>query len=479
VTSTGRALTLSDELPPCGSALNPSLSAVGDTHIVAANGSDSERALIGQLLRRSGFGASGAEIDAALANGYQATVDGLFAPVADPGAVATPAPADLVDPDESGSSSPAAQKSADKERTAQKNDLLAWWIARMTAAQRPWTEKRTFFWHGHYATSISKVRSAAMMLAQNQTMRQSGGGDFHTLMRAMFTDPAMMVWLDAEGNTAKAPNENLARESMELFSLGVGNYAEDDVRAAALALTGWRLDRTDGSAVFEAKAHAAGPETILGKTADFDVDSFTDLLLAQPANARFVAGRMWFRFGSSAAMPADTLGRLVAAYGPSWDLTALARAVFTDPRFVSGSTVDTRYALVKQPTEYVVGVLRALKISPPTSGSDKNSAVLRDALNGMGQLPFDPPNVGGWPSGLFWLTTAAIQSRITFADWAVKSGDIAAVTDAATSSRIDAAANLLGVDSFSDRTRGALSDVAADPEQLVGLALLSPEYLVN
>ena len=445
---------------------------------MAANGTDSERALIGQLLRRSGFGASGAEIDTATADGYQATVDGLFAPVTDPGAVATPDPTGLTDPVAS-SGSAEAKKAANKERTAQGYDLLAWWITRMTAAQRPWTEKRTFFWHGHFATAISKVRSAPMMLLQNQTMRRLGGGDFHTLMRAMFTDPAMMVWLDAEGNTAKAPNENLARESMELFSLGVGNYTEDDVRAAALALTGWKLNRGDDAAVFEPRAHAAGPETILGKSAAYDVDSFTDLLLAQPANARFLAERMWFRLGSSAAIPADTLSRLVVGYGPQWDLTALARAVFTDPRFTSGVTTDTRYALVKQPTEYVVGVLRALRITPPATGSDPDSAVLRAALDGLGQVPFDPPNVGGWPSGLFWLTTAAIQSRITFADWAVQHGDVSAVTDAAVSARIDTAANLLGVDAFSDRTRGALSDVAADPQQLVALALLSPEYQVN
>jgi len=445
---------------------------------VTVNSADSERALIGQLLRRTGFGASGAEIDAALANGYEATVDGLFAPVTDPGALATPAPTGLVDV-RAGQTTPAQQQAANKDRSAQQYDLLAWWLRRMTGVQRPWVEKRTFFWHGHYATSISKVRSAPMMLAQNQTQRQLGGGDFKTLMRTMFTDPAMMVWLDAEGNTAKSPNENLARESMELFSLGVGNYTEDDVRAAAQALTGWRLNRTNDVAVFEPKAHTAGPETIFGTTADFDVDSFTDLLLAQPANAKFLATRMWFRFGSSAAVPADTLGRLVTAYGPSWDLTALARAVFTDPRFVSGSTSDTQYALVKQPTEYVVGVLRALKIMPPASGSDKASGVLRNVLNGLGQVPFDPPNVGGWPSGLLWLTTAAGQARITFADWAVKTGDISAVADAAASSRIDAAANLLGVDGFSDRTRGALSDAVADPAVLVGLALMSPEYLVN
>src|SRR4029077_17451847 len=131
-----------------------------------------------------------------------------------------------------------------------------------------------------------------------------------------------------------------------------GNYTEQDVRQAALALTGWRLDRASGRAVFAPKAHARGPQTILGRTASFDVDSFTDLLMAQPANAKFIASRMWFRFGSADPVPADTLGRLTAAYGPARDLTALARAVFADPEFTAQTA---RYALVKQPVEYVVG----------------------------------------------------------------------------------------------------------------------------
>jgi uncharacterized protein (DUF1800 family) len=284
----------------------------------------------------------------------------------------------------------------------------------------------------------------------------------------------MMIWLDAAGSTAKSPNENLARESMELFSLGVGNYTETDVRQAALALTGWRLSRASGKATFVQKAHAPGPETILGRTAAFDVDSFTDLLMAQPANARFIASRMWFRLGSSDTIPADTLSRLTSAYGANRDLTALARALFTDPAFTAA-----RYALVKQPVEYVVGALRALKINPPTDGAAKESTLLRAALNGLGQLPFAPPNVGGWPSGRLWLTTAATQTRITFAHWAASAGDISQVADAAPSARIDAAAHLLGIDVFSDRTRTALADVVADPAALVELALLSPEYVVN
>ena len=419
--------------------------------------SNADRSLIAHLLRRTGFGASGPEIDAALTAGFEATVDGLFfaSSSADPGVTATPAP-DLPS---------AVDPTADA-------DLIAWWIARMTAARDPWPEKRTYFWHGHFATSLQKVRYASLMLKQNQTLRTLGGGDFRTLFRTILTDPAMMVWLDAEGSTAKAPNENLARESMELFGLGVGHYTETDVRQAALALTGWRLNRVSGVATFAARNHAAGPETILGKTASFDADSFADLILAQPVGPEFVVARHWFRLGSSAAIPAATQRGLLAAYGSTGDLSALARALFTDSAFTGSAA---RYALVKQPVEYVVGALRALKITP----TSKDTPVLRAVLNGLGQLPFYPPNVGGWPSGRLWLTTAALQARIDFARWAAAAGDLSTVSDAATGSRIDAAAYLLGVDAFSTRTVSALSDVAADPPSLVELALLSPEYQVN
>jgi uncharacterized protein (DUF1800 family) len=455
-----------------------SLGGAGNTGGVTT--SDEQRALIGHLLRRTGFGASGPEIDAAVAAGYEATLDSLFAPIDDPGADAT-APPVLADPEPGGRQTPAQQRTVGRESAEAGYDLIAWWISRMTAVHNPWTEKRTFFWHGHFATSIQKVRSAQLMLAQSQSQRSLGGGDFRTLMRTMFTDPAMMLWLDAEGSTAKAPNENLARESMELFSLGVGNFTETDVRQAALALTGWRLDRTADQAVFDSPGHAVGPETIFGKTESFDVDSFTDLLMAQSANPVFVASRLWFRLASSATVPAATLSELTGAYGPSRDLTALARAIFLDPGFMADATVpgSCRYALVKQPVEYLVGVLRALRITPPTSGVGKDSSTLRAVLEGLGQLPFTPPNVGGWPSGRLWLTTAATQSRLDLAAWAVAKGDISAVTDASASSRVDAVQYLLGVDSYCDRTRAALNDLAGRPQALVALALLAPEYLVN
>ena len=425
---------------------------------------DQNRSALAHLLRRAGFGASGAEIDAAAKAGYEATVAALLAPAgADPGAAATPPP-DFP-----------AMKVPKKGDAQAEYQMVGWWLARMAAVTQPLVEKRTFFFHGHFATSVQKVKSPGFMLQQNQTMRTLGGGDFGALAHAMVRDPAMMLWLDSAGNTVKAPNENLARELMELFTLGVGNYTEEDVRAGARALTGWRLDASGKASVLP-RLHDDTPKTILGRTADFDDTSFVDWLLQQPASPKFVTGRFWNRFGMPGPIPPDVSGRLQAAYGPNRDVTALLRALFLDPVFRGP---QARYALVKQPTEYVVGVLRALKIKLDASGDPKEVEILRTVLNGLGQVPFYPPNVGGWPEGTAWLTTAAAQTRFVFAEWAVTKGDLSQVADSSPSQRIDAVAHLLGVDAFSDRSTAALNEVVADPKQLVTLALLAPEYLVN
>jgi len=425
---------------------------------------DQNRSAVAHLLRRAGFGASGAEIDAAVKAGYEATVSALVAPAgADPGAAATPPP-----------DFPAVK--APKKGDAQADyQMVEWWLGRMASVTQPLVEKRTFFFHGHFATSIQKVKSPGFMVQQNQTMRTLGGGDFGALAHAMVRDPAMMLWLDSAGNTLKAPNENLARELMELFTLGVGNYSEDDVRAGARALTGWRLD-PDGKATLVPKLHDDTPKTILGRTANFDDTSFVDWILQQPASPKFVTARFWARFGMPGPIPPDVSGRLLAAYGPNRDITALLRALFLDPVFRGP---QARYALVKQPTEYVVGVLRALKIKVSANGDSKDNEALRAALTGLGQMPFYPPNVGGWPEGTAWLTTAAAQTRFGFAEWAVSKGDLSQVENSSPSQRIDAVAHLLGVDAFSDRSASALNEVVANPQQLVTLALLAPEYLVN
>ena len=425
---------------------------------------DQNRSAVAHLLRRAGFGASGAEIDAAMKAGYEATVAALLSPGgADAGAAATPPP-DF-----------APVKGPKKGGAPEDYALVAWWLARMAAVTQPLVEKRTFFWHGHFATSLQKVKSVGYMLKQNQTMRSLGGGDFSVLVHAMVRDPAMMLWLDSAGNTLKAPNENLARELMELFTLGVGNYTETDVREAARALTGWRLD-PDGGSTLVPKLHDATSKTVLGKSANFDDASLVDWLVQQPASPKFIAARAWGRFGMPGPIPDDVSGRLQAAYGPGRDFSALLKALFLDPVFRGP---QARYALVKQPTEYVVGVLRALKIKIDATENSKDVQALRSALSGLGQIPFYPPNVGGWPEGTAWLTTAAAQTRFVFAEWAVGKGDLSQVADAAPSQRIDAVAHLLGVDAYSDRSAAALREVVADPKQLVTLALVAPEYLVN
>ena len=425
---------------------------------------DQNRSAVAHLLRRAGFGASGAEIDAAAKAGYEATVAALLNPAGpDPGVAATPAPG-----------FPLA-KDPKKGNAAQDYQLVGWWLARMAAVTQPLAEKRTFFWHGHFATSLQKVKSVGFMLKQNQTLRTLGGGDFAALAHAMVRDPAMMLWLDSAGNTLKAPNENLARELMELFTLGVGNYTEADVREAARALTGWRLD-VNGAANLVPKLHDATSKTVLGKSADFDDAALVDWLLQQPSSAKFIAARAWDRFGMPGPIPGDVSSRLQAAYGAQRDFSALLKALFLDPVFRGP---QARYALVKQPTEYVVGVLRALKIKVDASQNSKDVQALRTALSGLGQTPFYPPNVGGWPEGPAWLTTAAAQTRFVFAEWAVGKGDLSEVANASPSQRVDAVAHLLGVDAFSDRSSAALREVVADPKQLVTLALLAPEFLVN
>ncbi|WP_279580372.1 DUF1800 family protein [Fodinicola feengrottensis] len=261
----------------------------------------------------------------------------------------------------------AARQTYAKQLKAQTEQLVLWWLDRMVAADQPWVEKRTLLWHGHWATSVKKVKSPAAMVAQNQTERQLGGADFGAFAKQMVRDPALMIWLDASGNTAKAPNENLARELMELFTLGVGHYSENDVRQAAQALTGWRVDRKAAimTATFAAQRHASGPQTILGTTADFTDQTLVDLLVSRPDSAPYLATRMWGWLVAPTPPSASSLARITSAYGPKRDLTAMFRAIFSDPAFLDADSV-----IEKQPIDYAVGMFRDLKLRPSTVGQE-------------------------------------------------------------------------------------------------------------
>jgi uncharacterized protein (DUF1800 family) len=431
------------------------------------------RSAVIRLLWRSGFGATPDAVAAAVAAGFDRTLDAVLAPAGpDAGAAATPPPAFTATRVKK-SAGAAARAAARKAAQQDGRRLVLWWLDRMVAAAAPWPEKRTLLWHGHWATSIQKVKLASAMLAQNETMRRLGGGGFDALARAMVVDPALMIWLDASGNTAAAPNENLARELMELFTLGVGHYSENDVRQAARALTGWRVDFSGGTpaATFAARAHATGSQTVLGVTSPFTADGLADLLVSRPDSARYLATRLWGWLVAPVPPSAASLDRAVSAYGAGRDLTALCRALFTDPAFTDPASV-----LVRQPIEYVVGLLRALRLRPSTLDTKVQRALLA-GLTGLGQVPFEPPNVGGWPVGGAWLTTSAARARLVLAEALARAADLSRLSAATAADRPDQLAVQLGVDAWTARTRSVLAGAAGDPVELVTLAASSPEYV--
>jgi uncharacterized protein (DUF1800 family) len=435
------------------------------------------RAELAHLLRRATFGPRAEEVDAAVQAGPAATLAGLVNPASpDAGAAATPMPVPPTLLRYAVGNKPTAeqrqqirQQEADLTRTAQ-----LWWLDRMVVADHQLAEKLVFFWHGHWATSVEKVNDPALMLVQQQTLRDLGHGDFGVLLRAMLRDPALIVWLDGEKNTAKAPNENLAREAMELFTLGVGNYTETDVRQAARALTGWQVDRKARTSSMNAKRHDDGDKTILGRSGPLDADGFAGVLLDQPANGAFLATRLWYRFGADAPIDTAVRDRLAAAYRPGRDIGALLGAVFADPAFAG-----TGGQLVRQPVEWAVGAMRQLGLRPAKLPADVQRQLI-SGLNAMGQALYAPPNVGGWPGGGAWLTSSSAETRLRLAG--VLAGQVAQpvlnqLASAPADQRVDALARLLVVDAFTARTRAVLAPVT-DPRRLISLGLASPEYAV-
>jgi uncharacterized protein (DUF1800 family) len=426
-----------------------------------------------RVLRRAGFGVTGQQVDAVAAQDWSRYVDAALAadPDADPGAVATPMPTLPTLRGPGKGASVADRKEFNQQIFGQMTELSQWWLRRMTAVQQPIHEKLTLLWHNHFATSAEKVRVAAHMAAQNQKLRSLSLGDFHKLAYAMLTDAAMLRWLDAQTNTAKAPNENLAREFMELFTLGHGDgYTEDDVREGARALTGWVI-RPGGEPTMVPKRHDRTAKTIFGVTRNFDAEGFCGLVLAQPKSPQYVAGRLWQQLASDTPPSPQALDRLVTAYGPGRNLGALTRAILTDDEFVG-----SRAAIVNTPVEWLVGVIRTLRVPVDTPARLKMADA---ALKSLGQRPFYPPDVGGWPHGRVWMSTASADVRMRAASQMARNGDLSTVEDTGAGDRIDAVGYLIGVGAWSDRTVTALQPLVRTPVQLVAAAVNTPEYLTS
>jgi uncharacterized protein (DUF1800 family) len=261
------------------------------------------------------------------------------------------------------------------------------------------------FWHTHFATGSSKVRRAALMLQQIQLFREHALGNFEMLLRAVTRDPAMLIWLDNDDNRIGQPNENYAREVMELFTVGIGNYNDRDVKEAARAFTGYGTDRA-GQFAFDATQHDYGPKTFLGVTKDWDADDVLAALARHPATARFLSAKL-FRFFVHDNPDPSAINRLAATYiNSGFDMRAVVGDLVSGPEFLSAEAFR---GLVKQPADLVVGSLKALNVQ--NIGAD-----LPEITRRMGQDLLNPPDVSGWKGGDDWINATTMIERFNFAD---------------------------------------------------------------
>jgi uncharacterized protein (DUF1800 family) len=432
-------------------------------------GMNAQRLETSRLMQRFGFGPRPGEYAQALKEGVAATRSKvLTVPAVDAGA------ATVLVPEITNIGKRPAANSAEIVPYSialryQNQQLVLWWLDRMAMSDHGLTEKMTWFWHGHWATSVGKVNFALPMFIQNKTLRTHALGNFKDMSRAMINDSALQFWLDGQDSTLKSPNENLGRELMELFVLGVGRYTEDDVKGAARALTGYQVVNYEGSLTFNPKRHDPNPISILGTTRPFNGEELSDFLVAREDCATFIAERLWYRFISSTeSMPASFGAKKAFA---TRDISSAVKAMVQDP-----AVGDSKNDLVKSPVEWFIAACRALELTPSNL---KTPTQLINYLNQLNQVPFSPPNVGGWPAGEAWLSSAAVQYRIAFATWLIKQSSLRGLLEIPVANRAMKSADWLGVAEWSPRTQGALRNSMSDPAQFALLALCSPEFIVS
>jgi uncharacterized protein (DUF1800 family) len=365
----------------------------------------------GHLFRRAAFGASWPEIENAVTVGVEATVDQLLK-----GGEGQAEFNQIMDE--------LAPETATNEDSPRPDRLQGWWLARMINTPFPLLERMTLFWHNHFATSIAKVRHPYLMKQQNVLLRKNALGKFGPFLLEMSKDPAMLLWLDSNSNVRGKPNENYARELMELFTLGVSNYTENDIREAARAFTGWHTNR-DASRqfygpaksikfVFRAYLHDDGVKTILGQTGKWDGQDVVRMVLDRPAAARFLAGKLFRHFVSETeSPPARLLEPLATQLRKSeYDSAQAIRTILRSKLFFSEHAYRQR---IKSPIEFLVGILRSLEGKTEVEWAQQN---LPAPLDGLGQNLFVPPSVKGWEGGKAWLNSATVLARHNLA-WKV------------------------------------------------------------
>jgi uncharacterized protein (DUF1800 family) len=414
--------------------------------------------LMGHLYRRAGFGATRDQLEAALAKGYEANVEELLHPEAAPALEE-----DLI-----------YRYYPDMKEARQIDPAQSLWVYRMINTQRPLEEKLALFWHQLFATGFSKLNHAKVMSNQVAMFRQYALSNFRDLLVELSKDPAMIFWLDNQNNTKRVHNENYGRELLELFSLGIGNYSEDDVKNCARAFTGWSMRNTipaaqpygrfDWEFEFRPDLHDYGEKTFLGETGNFDGSDIVDIIVRQPSSAKFVAMRL-YKFFVADTPDEAAIDELAQVYHDShYDIRAIMRALLLSDAFRSENAY---YAKVKSPAEHVAGIMRTVEdFTFPKHGIQEISRECRY----MGQDLLNPPSVEGWHVGKEWIDTGILVERINFA--ASQVGDIdkpgvrkiidrvRAKGELTPDQLVDVCVDLMGPLRIGDSTRRALLDFA-------------------
>jgi uncharacterized protein (DUF1800 family) len=363
------------------------------------------------LLNRAGFSGAPAEIERIAALGHEKAVSCFVDYETIPDNTEDPSWA-KPDPDRAKRFLTARDMSEEDRRKRQREEqqsqrqhiteLKGWWLERMAKGPRPLQEKMTLFWHGHFATSAQKVREAYLMWRQNELFRRLATGNWLQMLIEVAQDPAMLIWLDQAQSRKEHPNENFAREVMELFALGEGHYTEKDISEAARALTGWSYDRRTEKFVERPFLHDSGQKSIFGKTGNFDGQDFLEMIVEQPQAARFITAKIWKFFAGED--PSDELvGALASTFRRAGNnFKPVLRAMFLSEEFYSASLIRNQ---VKSPVQWLVGSVRVLErdLPPPL--------VCFSLTQNLGQDLFAPPNVKGWDGGLNWITTNNLLAR--------------------------------------------------------------------
>lgn len=356
------------------------------------------------LLNRAQFGATAEQVERAHAEGMQATVERLLS-VQDE-------PSEFLE----------AEGILRRAALASENiaDLKAWWIFRMLGSANPLVERMTLCWHNHFATSYAKVLSVAAMYEQNELIRSHAVGDFRALLHGIARNPAMLTWLDGNANRKRAANENFARELMELFSLGVGNYTEQDIEEAARAFTGWHV--RDNRFWFNSLQHDETEKTVFGQTGNWNGDDIVELCLQQSACPRFLAVKVLTQLVSDRPPAAliDQFAERIRDY--NFDMKLALSELLQSEWFYS---LACRQCMIKSPLDIVVGSQRVLHVQP------KLAATVQE-LAKLGQDVFEPPNVKGWEGGRNWIHSATMLHRANYVAELVYGDRYATVFDPGT-----------------------------------------------